>query len=409
MCKTNGILVVIGAGPAGLMAAESALAMGAQVHVYDAMPSVGRKFLMAGRGGLNLTHGEDFAAVTTRYGASAPRMRPMLEAFGPARIVEWCGGLGIETFTGSSKRIFPKDFKAAPLLRAWVRRLKDGGVRFHLRHRWLGWDEQGRLRFQTPDGIIAVEADATLLALGGGSWPSLGSDGTWLPVLADRGIACAPLAPSNCGFDVDWSPHIKSKFAGHPLKSICLRFDNQAVKGDIMITETGIEGTPVYALSSALRERITRNGRAVVSLDLAPDRPPERLAAEIAQPKGSRSLSNHLKRQAGLSGLAVALLHETGNLSNLAKSIKALPITLLRPRPLAEAISSAGGVTWEEVDDDLMIKRRPGLFVAGEMLDWEAPTGGYLLTGCFATGYRAGRSAAQFLAARSLKASINPG
>lgn len=370
------------------------------------MPTIGRKFLMAGKGGLNLTHGEDFETFVARFGVSSSVMRPFLTMFGPKEIIQWCHDLGIETFVGSSNRVFPKDFKAAPLLRAWQRRLKAMDVRFHQRHRWLGWDDQGGLLFQTPTGrqTVAEEGGATVLALGGGSWPQLGSDGHWLSPMTQAGIACLPLSPANCGFDCAWSPHIQQHFAGQPLKSVTLRFMDDCVKGDVMVTETGIEGSPVYAHSASLRDYIASHGAAAVTLDLCPDRPLARVFEDLSKPQGSRSRSSHLKRHLGLSPLGIALLHEPGlgrleDLHSLAQTIKALPLTLTAPRPLAEAISSAGGVSWDEVDDALMVKRRPGLFLAGEMLDWEAPTGGYLLTGCLATGRKAGQSAAQYLKA----------
>lgn len=404
MCKNS--LTIIGAGPAGLMAAEAAATSGCPVHIYDSMPTIGRKFLMAGKGGLNLTHSEDFETFVARFGSSSSFMRPFLAEFGPTEIIRWCHDLGIETFVGTSHRVFPKDFKAAPLLRAWQRRLKAMGVRFHQRHRWLGWDEREGLLFQTPTGPAVVQGGATLLALGGGSWPRLGSDGQWVHAVIQAGIACVPLAPSNCGFDAVWSDHIRQRFAGQPLKSITLRFLDACVKGDVMITDTGVEGSPVYALSARLRDYIAAHGAASVTLDLCPDRSIARVIDDLSKPQGSRSRSSHLKRHLGLSALGIALLHEPsvgdiGNVQNLAHSIKFLPIALTAPRPLAEAISSAGGVAWAEMDETLMVKRRPGLFIAGEMLDWEAPTGGYLLTGCLATGHKAGLSAAHYVKANA--------
>ena len=370
-----------------------------RVVLCDAMPSVGRKLLMAGRGGLNLSHSEPAAQFLSRFRPAAA-LQPFLNRFGPAQVVEWCRELGIDTFVGSSGRIFPTDFKAAPLVRAWVRHLRQRSVEFRVRHRWTGWDAHGQPRFDTPDGPVTIAADATILALGGASWPHLGSDGHWLPLLQARGIACAPFRPANCGFDTDWSPYLRDRFAGTPLKSVVLSFQGQSVKGDITITANGMEGGPIYRLSADLRDHLEVHDTATISLDLCPDRSTERLSADLAIPRGSRSLSNHLKRVTNLPPLALALLHESchGSLPvqprALASLIKALPLPLLRPRPLAEAISSAGGICWDEVNpNSLEINKIPGLFVAGEMLDWEAPTGGYLLTGCLALGAAAGQAA----------------
>jgi len=395
------IIAIVGGGPAGLMAAEVAASHGHAVTMFDSMPSVGRKFLMAGRGGLNITHSEPLEKFKAKFGTSSTTIGRFLDIFGPSHILDWCKDLGIETFVGSSGRVFPKDFKAAPLLRAWTKRLRSQGVIFRVRHRWVGWNDAHELCFQTPDGIKTFAPQATILALGGASWPTLGSDGSWVSLLQSRGISCTPLKPSNCGFDMDWSEHLSSRFAGTPLKSVVISSDDQSVKGDVMLTKTGIEGGPVYALSALIREKILSEDQATLHLDLCPDMTLERLIKALSGPRGSRSLSSHLKRTTGLAAPALALLHEhTGpilpqSVQDLASLIKALPLTALRPRPIAEAISSAGGVSWGELDQSLHVKAIPGLFVAGEMLDWEAPTGGYLLTGCLSTGYAAGIGASE--------------
>ncbi len=396
-------VAIIGAGPAGLAAAEAAAAAGAAVTLFDAMPSVGRKFLLAGKGGLNLTHSEPLDRFLARYGGAAARLAPHIRACDPAGLRDWAAGLGIETFVGSSGRVFPTDFKAAPLLRVWLRRLDRLGVRRRVRHRWLGWAADGRLLFATPAGQIQVGAAATVLALGGASWPQLGSDVAWTGLLAERGIRPAPLRPANCGFDVagGWSAPLRERFAGAPVKPVVLSFGGQAVKGELMLTATGIEGSPVYALSAALRDAIARDGRAVPELDIKPDWSAERLARELARPRGSRSVSSHLSRATGLHGAAAALVREVlppatlvADPARLAAELKRLPLPLAAPRPLAEAISTAGGVRFADLDDWLMLAALPGVFAAGEMLDWEAPTGGYLLTACFATGRAAGSGAA---------------
>lgn len=390
-------VAVIGGGPAGLMAAEVLAEGGAAVELYDAMPSVGRKFLLAGVGGMNLTHSEPREPFLARYGAREAELTPLLADFSPARLCDWVHALGIDTFVGSSGRVFPTDMKAAPLLRAWLHRLKAAGVAFHVRHRWLGWDEDGALRFASPAGERRVAADATVLALGGASWQRLGSDGAWLPLLAARGVDIAPLAPANCGFDVGWSEHFRDKFAGAPLKSVALSFTDPAghaitKRGECVVTAGGIEGSLVYAVSAALRDAIAAHGSATFTLDLAPDRPPERVAAEVAHPRGSRSLSSHLQSRVGITGVKAGLLRECldreayADPARLAAAIKALPITVRAPRPIDEAISSAGGVRFEALDPALMARAVPGLFCAGEMLDWEAPTGGYLLQGALAGG-----------------------
>jgi uncharacterized flavoprotein (TIGR03862 family) len=403
-------IAVIGGGPAGLIAAEVLAQGGVRVDLYDAMPSVGRKFLLAGVGGMNITHSEPFDAFLSRYGARAETIRPLLEAFSPDALCEWIHGLGVETFVGSSGRVFPKDMKAAPLLRAWLHRLRESGVRFHVRHRWLGWDTDGALRFASPQGEMNVQADALVLALGGGSWAKLGSDGAWVPLLAQRGVDVAPLLPSNCGFDVanGWSEHLRSRFAGQPLKAVALRFTDAAGrvhvrKGELMLSDGGTEGSLVYALSAPLRDMIAAQGDVTVQLDLAPDKTLERVVAEVAHPRGARSLSSHLQSRVGIKGAKMALLRELlpaqdmNDSIKLAHAIKSLPLTLVAPRPLDEAISSAGGVRFEALDEHLMLRVLPGVFCAGEMLDWEAPTGGYLLTACLASGRAAGQGALNYL------------
>jgi uncharacterized flavoprotein (TIGR03862 family) len=400
-------VAIIGGGPAGLMAAEVLGQAGVNVDLYDAMPSVGRKFLLAGVGGMNITHAEDYAAFVSRYGERAGDLRPLLDAFSPDSLREWIHGLGIDTFVGSSGRVFPSDMKAAPLLRAWLKRLRESGVQLHTRQRWLGWDEHGALRIAGPQGETQVEADATLLALGGGSWARLGSDGAWVPLLQNRGIAIAPLQPANCGFEVaGWSEHLREKFAGAPLKTVSLALPGEAPrKGEFVLTATGIEGSLVYALSAPIRNTINRDGAATVLLDLLPDRNLTQIASALARPRGSQSMAKHLHRQLKLDGVKAALLRELTDATTfqapqaLAAAIKALPIRLVRPSPLDEAISSAGGVPFEELDEGLMLRRLPGVFCAGEMLDWEAPTGGYLLTACFASGRAAAEGMLRWLRA----------
>jgi uncharacterized flavoprotein (TIGR03862 family) len=404
---------IIGGGPAGLMAAEAACAAGAQVDLYDAMPSVGRKFLLAGKGGLNLTHSEPSDKFLSRYGARRAQIAPLLTSFGPDALRAWARGLGIETFVGSSGRIFPKDLKAAPLLRSWLRRLRKSGVQFHVRHRWIGWDNQGSLLFSTPDGQRPVQADAVVLALGGGSWPKLGSDASWMSLLADRGIQVAPLRPANCGFDVGWSEHFRMKFAGHPVKSVAVVMRSNAGTeswhpGECVITKTGVEGGVVYTVAASLRDEILAKGSATLRLDLAPDRDVPRLTHDLSRSRGKRTMATHLQRQAHIEGVKAGLLREVlskedfADPARLAAAIKSLPLKLVAPRPLEEAISTAGGVPFEALDQRLMIRTVPGVFCAGEMLDWEAPTGGYLLTACFATGQTAGTGAVMWINERGV-------
>ncbi|MGZ3182537.1 MAG: TIGR03862 family flavoprotein [Telluria sp.] len=402
---------VIGGGPAGLMAAEVLAEGGAQVDLYDAMPSVGRKFLLAGKGGMNITHAEEYPVFVQRYGERSGEVRRWLDEFGPAAVRAWIHGLGIDTFVGSSDRVFPTDMKAAPLLRHWLQRLRAQGVRFHMRHRWTGWRPDGTLEFDTPDGKVNASADAVVLALGGASWPRLGSDGAWLPVLEQRGIPCAPLQPANCGFDVEWSEHLRTQFAGAPLTTVAVEWDGlagvrQRRQGQFVVTGTGVEGSLIYAISGAVREQINRQGSATIWLDLCPDFSAERVLAEVVHPRGSRSMSSHLQGRLGIKGVKAALLRECldkegfADTATLAGAIKALPLVLLRPRPIAEAISSAGGVRFDALDGT-MLRALPGVFVAGEMVDWEAPTGGYLLTACFAGGRAAGCQALAWLSAGS--------
>ncbi len=369
---------------------------GLAVSVFDWMPNPGRKLMRAGIGGLNLTHSEPMEGFLARYGSGAAWLAPMLAQFGPDHLRDWAADLGIDTFVGSSGRVFPVGMKAAPLLRAWLRRLQGLGVSFHARHRWLGWNSDGTLRF---DVAPSVATAITVLALGGASWPRLGSDGGWAGILSARGVAIAPLRPSNCGFEVGWSDFFKDRFAGTPIKPAGLTFQGRTLKGEFMITRHGIEGGAIYALSAALRDAILADGQAVLTIDLKPDWSLERLTQALDSPRGSRSLATHLDKVARLKGAAVALLREgvakrPTEAAALAACIKAVPLTLTAPRPLAEAISTAGGIRQDQVDDGLMLKALPGVFVAGEMLDWEAPTGGYLLTACLAQGRWAGLAAA---------------
>ena len=406
--NTSPQLAIIGGGPAGLMAAEAACAAGIAVDLYDAMGSVGRKFLLAGKGGLNLTHGESFERFVGRYGERQEEVANWLRAFDADALRDWARGLGVETFVGSSGRVFPADMKAAPLLRRWLHRLRTAGVAFHVHHRWLGWRDDGALRFATPEGECTVTADATVLALGGASWPKLGSDGAWAAALRADGIDVAPLQSANCGFEVAWSEHLRSRFAGAPLKAVTAYWRDRhdfarSRQGECVISDYGIEGSLVYAIGADLRERIARDGEAQLQLDLVPGIAPTVLAERLAAPRGKHSLGDWLRRRAHLDAAKCALVFEGADKavladpSALAARIKALPLTLRAPRPLDEAISTAGGVRLEALDEHLMLKARPGTFCAGEMLDWEAPTGGYLLTACFASGLLAGRGAARLL------------
>ncbi|HPU19636.1 MAG TPA: TIGR03862 family flavoprotein [Alicycliphilus sp.] len=431
---------IIGGGPAGLMAAEILAQAGHSVHVFDAMPSVGRKFLLAGKGGLNLTHSEPFEAFVSRFGERRAQIEPLLSVFGAEQLRAWAQGLGVDTFVGTSGRVFPTDMKAAPLLRAWLARLRAAGVVLHMRHRWLGWDADGALCFASAAGQQRVAARATVLALGGASWPRLGSDAAWVPLLAARGVQIAPLQPANCGFDVPrvdapvghlfdisrreffrellgrgqasavgWTPFLAERFAGQPFKSVAIAFtDSQgrqfARRGEFVATATGVEGSLVYAASGLLRDEITAHGHATFHLDLLPGHSPERVLAEVRHPRGARSLTSHLKGRLGLDGIKAAILYEQLGKAGmqdaqlLAQAIKRLPITVLAMRPVQEAISTAGGVSFEALDAHLMLRAMPGVFCAGEMLDWEAPTGGYLLTACCATGRVAGAGAVHWLA-----------
>jgi len=401
------VVAVIGGGPAGLMAAQTMSQAGLRVDVYDAMPSVGRKFLLAGKGGMNLTHSEALPAFVERYGTRAARLAPRLDAMGPQALRDWAQGLGIETFVGSSGRVFPTDMKAAPLLRAWLHRLREQGVQFHMRHRWQGWQDQA-LRFATPGGERLLEADAVVLALGGGSWARLGSDGAWVPWLQQRGVAVQPLLPSNCGFELAWSPHFSGRFAGQPVKPVAISWTDahgQSVKrqGEFVISEHGIEGSLVYALSGPLRDQLAHQGHGQLTLDLLPDLSVARVEQAVLHPRGARSMSSHLQSRLGITGVKAGLLREClsaeayADPRQLAHALKALPLSVLRPRPLDEAISSAGGVTFEALDERLMVRGIAGVFCAGEMLDWEAPTGGYLLTACFALGHAAGLGVLEYL------------
>jgi uncharacterized flavoprotein (TIGR03862 family) len=400
-------IAIIGAGPAGLMAAEVLANGGARVTVYDATPSAGRKLLMAGRGGLNLTHSEPLPQFLTRYREALPHLKAAISAFPPQALRDWSEALGQPTFVGSSGRVFPQAFKASPLLRAWLRRLDASGVQFTLRHRWTGWDDAGCLSFETPEGQRAVESHATVLALGGASWPRLGSDGSWVEALAARSVAISPLRPANCGFTVAWSDIFRDRFQGQPLKGISLSVGEQAVRGEAMITAAGIEGGAVYALSAPLREAVLTQGKATLHIALRPDLERSDLAARLAAPRAKQSFSNWLRKVAHLSPVGIGLLQEAAmasgvSLSQLAAAelaawINAVPVQLNGVAPMARAISTAGGIGFDELDDDFMLRRLPGVFAAGEMLDWEAPTGGYLLQASFATGAAAGRGALKWL------------
>lgn len=401
-------VAIIGGGPAGLMAAEIISQHGYRVDIYDAMPSVGRKFLLAGVGGMNITHSEPLPAFIRRYGDRAAQIEPLLRALPPDALREWIHGLGIDTFVGTSGRVFPTQMKAAPLLRAWLHRLREAGVQLHVRHRWLGFGNADALRLQTPAGDISPQPDAVVLALGGGSWAKLGSDGAWVPLLQQRGVSVAPLQAANCGFERPWSEMFRQRFAGEPLKTVALSLtdaegQHEYKRGECVVTGHGVEGSLIYAFSARIRELIRRNGSATVLLDLLPDRDAAKVLEELARPRGSRSISSHLQSRLGLKGVKASLLRELldadsfANPARLAAAIKALPLTLHAARPIDEAISSAGGVSFEALDSKLMLKQLPGIFCAGEMLDWEAPTGGYLLTACFASGKVAGQGVVDWL------------
>jgi uncharacterized flavoprotein (TIGR03862 family) len=403
-------VAIIGGGPAGLMAAETVRAAGHAVDLYEAKGSPGRKFLIAGKGGLNLTHSDPQDVFVSRYRERATEVGTWLADFDGPALREWAAGFGVETYVGTSGRVFPVDRKAAPLLRGWVRRLKEQGVRFHVQHRWTGWQDDGALRFETPDGVARVQADAVVLAMGGGSWPELGSDGAWVAPLSARGIDIAPLKPANCGFDIDWTPYFRDRQAGAPLKPVVahwLGMDGQehSQQGECVITTNGIEGSLIYALAADLRDRLARDGHVQLQLDLLPGQTEAQLLDKLHKPRQGRSFGEHLRRQLGLSGVKSALLFEVlgkdaGQLpaERIAAALKRLTLSPLRPRPIDEVISTAGGVRLEALDDTLMLRDLPGTFCAGEMLDWEAPTGGYLLTACFASGLRAGRGVVEYLA-----------
>jgi uncharacterized flavoprotein (TIGR03862 family) len=397
-------VAIIGAGPAGLMAAEVLAGRGFAVDVYEALPSPGRKLLFAGKSGLNITHAEPYEDFLNRFGVARPWLQPALDAFTPEMLRRWVTDLGVETFVGSSGRVFPVGFKAAPLLRAWLRRLAESGATLHTRHRWQGWDGAGALVFETPADRIAVSPDATVLALGGASWPRLGSDGLWQDWLRSRGVEIAPFTPSNVGFDVAWSGVFLSRFEGTPIKGVGLSAVRETSRGDIVVTANGIEGSAVYEVSPHLRDAIDRDGRCVLTVDLLPGRTEGQIRDRLARPRGKRTLSNHLRQSVGLSGVKAGLLREGDHADDLADAtrlaalIKAFPLTLVATRPVEEAISSAGGVARNAVSDTYMLNAMPGVFCAGEMLDWEVRTGGYLLSACFATGRAAGVGAADWLA-----------
>jgi len=409
MSKKNVVVAVIGAGPAGLMAAETLVREGMTVQVYEAKPSVGRKFLMAGRGGLNITHSESLDKFVTRYGARAAEIGRMLEQFDAEALRAWVHALGIETFVGSSGRVFPHEMKAAPLLRAWMHRLRIQGVQFLMRHRWLGWDDTQQLRFETPRGEITTTPDATVLALGGGSWARLGSDGAWWPWLKGLGVPLSPLLPSNGGFETTWSAHFLEKCAGEPIKTVAFRIEGSKaapLRGECVVTQHGLEGGAIYALSAALRDRILSRGNVTLLLDLLPDHSPQRVLDEVSRARGTRSMSSHLRTRLGLQGVRAALLRERLSVEvfndpqKLAFGIKNLPIVLSACRPIDEAISTAGGVQFEGMTEHGMLKNLPGVFCAGEMLDWEAPTGGYLLNGVMASGQATAKGLLAWLESR---------
>lgn len=401
---------IIGGGPAGLIAAQYLAQAGIEVELFEAMPTVGRKFLMAGRGGLNLTHSETFDTFVSRYGEQASRLQPLLSDFGAQQLRDWAADLGIDTFIGSSGRVFPTQMKAAPLLRAWLARLHADGVRIHTRHRWQGWSSEGLWNFSTPNGEVQRRPAAVLLALGGGSWRKLGANSAWMEWLAQQEIPLAPLKPANCGFVCHWSEHLCHSFAGTPLKNVILHGpQGWQRRGDLVISRYGVEGSLVYAASALLREELLQHSHCLIRLDLCPDRSEQQLLSRLSRGRGTRSLSTHLRR-CGLTPLQIALLRELldpvqmQQMERIAQTLKALPLTLTATRPMDEAISTAGGVCMNALDEQLMLSRLPGVFCAGEMLDWEAPTGGYLLTACYATGYRAARGMQQWLARQACRA-----
>jgi uncharacterized flavoprotein (TIGR03862 family) len=400
-------VAVVGGGPAGLMAAEVLAAGGASVTVYERMPTLGRKFLLAGRGGLNLTHSEPLEKLLGRYGAAKPDLLPAIEAFPPDALRAWCEALGQPTFIGSSGRVFPAAMKASPLLRAWLRRLAASGVTFKLRHRWEGWDGDQRLVFAAPEARIAVRPHAAVLALGGASWPHLGSDGSWTAPLAEAGVTVTPLKPANCGFIADWSDVFASRFEGQPLKTVGLSAGTTHLRGEALITRTGLQGTGIYALSAPLRESVALAGEAILRIDLRPDVPADMLAKRLSEARGKQSMSNLLRKAAKLSPPGIGLLHEAAlrrgkrlaamEAGEVAALIKSVPVRLTATAPIARAISTAGGIAFDALGEDFMLRQRPGTFAAGEMLDWEAPTGGYLLQACFATGAAAAKGALRWL------------
>lgn len=397
---TKPAAAVVGAGPAGLMAAERLALAGCAVIVFERMPSVARKFLLAGRGGLNLTHSEPIERLLARYGDAAERLASPVTAFPPDAVRTWCGALGVETFVGTSGRIFPRRLKASPLLRAWLRRLDGLGVRFEMRRRWTGFAESGGLVFETAAGVVEARPDACVLALGGASWPRLGGDGGWVAPFEAAGVEVEPLKPSSCGFKVAWTEHFGMRFAGAPVKRAAIAFEGETARGEAIVTADGIEGGLIYALSARLRDAVARDGTAIPTLDLRPDLDLEALTRRLARPRGKRSLSTHLSKEAGLAPVAIGLLRETGrpleDPEAVARLIKAAPLRLIAAKTLDRAISTAGGVRLDELDEDFMLRRRPGVFLAGEMLDWEAPTGGYLLQACLSTGAAAGEAAAHW-------------